>query len=238
MNEPYKQSDPLWGSKHLGTSGLDMSGFGCYVTALAEGMRWQGINVTPGELCDMGNILGWFGPDGMLSAWRLNEIYPLQMVVSKQTKTPAEPPLDIIRDYLNKGYLVILQVDLSPNNHINEGDHFVYCYRIGQGNDLGIKDPFYGTDTVLSEHYGKTIYGYRIFKKIESAKKTPMNIQNNSFVRLTEGPGGFGWYNNGKLYVDDLAKVIACYIAEKEGVRVGASDWDSLIKVNLKNESL
>lgn len=71
-----------------------------------------------------------------------------------------------------------------------------------------------------------------------------MNIQNNTFVQLVEAPGGFGLYLDGKLIIDDLAKIQATWIIRNNGDIKGKiktltlEQWNSLAKINLKGEAI
>lgn len=57
-------------------------------------------------------------------------------------------------------------------------------------------------------------------------------------IQLTEGYGGFAMYKKGKLYIDDLDKIVASVLAAKFGRRVPQVAWDAYPHVNLKNVPL
>jgi len=90
----------------------------------------------------------------------------------------------------NAGHMVILQVDLSPRNGINEGDHYVVIpKRPGlealANNDWIIRDGWYGKETTLCSPSGlddgfkgygpplKSAYGYVAYE-IKSANPAPV----------------------------------------------------------------
>lgn len=78
----YSQTDPQWGSKTLGESGLTMQHFGCTVTAVAQALTLAGHSVTPGDLVDKLNEIGGFTDDkspqgaGLLIWAKVEEAYP------------------------------------------------------------------------------------------------------------------------------------------------------------------
>lgn len=68
------------------------------------------------------------------------------------------------------------------------------------------------------------------------------NIENNSLLQLVEGSGGFGMYLDGKIYIDDVAKILASVIMRNNGKLDGKikaltqEQWNMFEKRNLKNE--
>lgn len=71
-----------------------------------------------------------------------------------------------------------------------------------------------------------------------------LNLPNNTLVQLTEGTGGFGLYVSGKLYIDQLDKIMASWIVRNNGdikgkvAAVTLKDWNSWKHFNLKNEPI
>ena len=69
-------------------------------------------------------------------------------------------------------------------------------------------------------------------------------IANNTLVQLVEGQGGFGLYLDGKIIVDDLAKIIASWLVRNAGKLDGKTRaltqeaWAMFPKYNLKMEKL
>lgn len=69
-------------------------------------------------------------------------------------------------------------------------------------------------------------------------------IINNTLVQLVEGEGGFGLYLDGKIIVDDLAKVIASWILRNNGKLDGKTkaltdaQWRLFDRVNLKMQKV
>ena len=69
-------------------------------------------------------------------------------------------------------------------------------------------------------------------------------IENNSLLQLVEGIGGFGLFLDGKIYVDDTAKILASCIMRNNGDLKGKikpltlDQWNLFDKYNLKCEKL
>lgn len=73
----FRQGDPQWGNKPLGSSGLQMSGWGCLVTDVAQALNSAGYtDVNPGVLVDKLNSIGGFTRDGLLIWAKVVEAYP------------------------------------------------------------------------------------------------------------------------------------------------------------------
>lgn len=255
----YPQGDPSWGRIMLGSSVFNMASSGCFVTALTmAGDALTGTTTTPGEYVNRANEKGMFDSAGLLNGWRIGEIFPgVQETASEQTDlkpskdnfVKMSDALQAIQQAWDRGAAVVLQVDLSPNNGVNEGDHFIYALNWNYG-DPKIIDPWFGTLTTLSEKYGKpekAIYGYRIFELKDNVPMAKhLNLDDNTFVSLVEGSGGFGRYDKVKdiLYVDDTAKLLAQWFAYTKGnmlaprVSVGLKDWNSFKHYSLKGEIL
>ncbi len=71
-----------------------------------------------------------------------------------------------------------------------------------------------------------------------------MKFQENSLLQLVDAPGGFYLFAAGKLYRDDLSKILASFMVRTKGVLTGKTDTITLndlegTKVyNLKNEEV
>ncbi|MFA5350291.1 MAG: hypothetical protein WC357_03035 [Candidatus Omnitrophota bacterium] len=70
------------------------------------------------------------------------------------------------------------------------------------------------------------------------------NFENNTLLQLVEGTGGFGLYLDGKLFVDDLDKILASWLVRNSGNTSGMTRavtneiWESLPKFNLKGDEI
>lgn len=63
----FRQTDPLWGGKHLGKSPYTVKTSGCLLTANADSINRHVMPMTPGKLCDYANANhGFQDPKGYL----------------------------------------------------------------------------------------------------------------------------------------------------------------------------
>ena len=256
----YKQSDPSWGNLPLDSSNYNMAGSGCLVTSIAMSLWGFGHQITPGDLCEAFNAIpgGFSKDDGMMSEWLINLVPGLEDMEfdaieetdldgSKDKRVKMSDAINAITTRLSEGKTVILHVDLSPHNNINDGDHFVLCYD-WNGGDPKIHDPWFGTDTVLSEKYGKptkSIYGYRMLNT-KQQNMPQLNVAENTLIQLTDplSTGGFGLYANGKLYIDEIGKILASWEVRNGGdtrgktLAVNLKDWNNFSHVDLKNNPI
>jgi hypothetical protein len=91
--------------------------------------------------------------------------------------------------------------------------------------------------SMLIRSYGKQF----TFKDLFSM---PMQLNDNWIYQLVEGPGGWAVALDGRLIVDDLAKLLATHIRRNKGDIVGKggeltlAQWQSYPKINLKGESV
>lgn len=89
----------------------------------------------------------------------------------------------------------------------------------------------------------KAAIQYFLIKKTD--KPMPLiTLENDTLVQLVEAPGGFGLYLNGKIIIDDLAKILASFTVRTNGDTKGKvkpltrAQWDSFEHINLKNETI
>lgn len=80
---------------------------------------------------------------------------------------------------------------------------------------------------------------------IEEKTMTKPNIPNNALVILVEGSGSIGLHLDGKIIIDDVAKIMAVFMGRnaKNGQFTGGAvsslkqaDWNLFEKINLKGE--
>lgn len=254
----FPQSDPSWGRIMLGASVYNMASSGCFVCALTEaGDALTGAMITPGDFVNKANEKGMFDIGGLLNGWRIGEIFPgVQETISEQTDlnprkdnfVKMADALQAIQQAWDRGAAVVLQVDLSPNNNVNKGDHFVYCVSWNYG-DPKIIDPFFGTLTTLSEKYGKpekAIYGYRVFELKPSMPTPHINLDDNTLVNLSDGSGGAGRYDKVKdiLYIGEEGKITYQWIQRTKGnmfaprLSINLKEWNKFKHYSLKHEPL
>ncbi|MCI8547784.1 MAG: hypothetical protein HFJ38_02715 [Bacilli bacterium] len=136
----WKQSDSRWGSIHLGNSSDTISSAGCLVTSLAMLIMKYQIPTTitgefnPGTFVESLNVNHGF--DGALFRWDLSAITPSfkrvqNLEVLGQNKNQK---LRIIKDGLDKGYAVMVEVKG------NTGQHWVAVDSVS-GSDVIMMDP-------------------------------------------------------------------------------------------------
>lgn len=186
LNIPlFRQGDPLWGYKKLGTSGLTMAEWGCYVSVLAAILVQLGYpDMTPGKLCDMINAANGFTPDGELDSRIIQDLFPRVMfrkriittanTVSGEAKMTIESAIIYIRKMLRYGHPVALHVDAI--GHDGRADHFVEAIE-ELPSDFMIMDVATGTKFPFSQKYGDIKTG---IKGIRSLSGSPMGYPDNA----------------------------------------------------------
>lgn len=92
-----------------------------------------------------------------------------------------------------------------------------------------------------------SIYVWALKLNIKEKVMTKPNFANNSLVMLVEGTGSIGLYLDGKIIVDDAAKILTVFMARnvKDNKFTGGSvysvklaDWNKFEKYNLKMEKI
>jgi hypothetical protein len=87
---------------------------------------------------------------------------------------------------------------------------------------------------------------YYVGLKLNITEKlmTKPNLKNNTLVQLVSGDGSFGLFLDGRIIVDDTAKILASYLMRNNGKLEGTvaplvqEQWDLFDKVNLKLEPI
>jgi hypothetical protein len=85
----------------------------------------------------------------------------------------------------------------------------------------------------------KDFYYVGLKININEKTMTKPTLKNNTLVQLVSGDGAFGLYLDGKIIVDDTAKILASYIMRNNGKLEGTiaplvqEQWDLFEKVNL-----
>jgi hypothetical protein len=89
-------------------------------------------------------------------------------------------------------------------------------------------------------NYGAVVKYHVNFNK----KETMIDIKNNTLVQEVEKSGQFGLALDGKIIIDDNAKVILTYLMRNSGdikdktMALNKAQWDEFPKINLKRESI
>ena len=87
-------------------------------------------------------------------------------------------------------------------------------------------------------------YYWALKININEKTMTKPKIENNSLLQLVEGEGGFGMFLDGKIYIDDTAKILASVIMRNNGKLDGKikaltlEHWNMFDKYNLKGEKI
>lgn len=131
-------------------------------------------------------------------------------------------------------------------NPTGDWNHAVTCYAYKQDEYWEIFDHY--TQTIKKYAWN---YQFGAIKKFTLTKKTNnptlMQVINNTLYQLVESPGGFALGLDGRLIVDDVAKIQASWISRnsKDGLFTGGrvaqirlADWNSVPHVSLKGEEI
>lgn len=138
----WGQKDSRWGSIELGTSGVNMSDYGCLVTAASMVANYYGSVKDPGQICTALNSSDGFDSDGYLYWGKIP-----QAAGGTISYVTSDASIDSIDSELDSGYPVIVQVVLTGYPHwvvITGHDEATYY----------INDPWYGDKTTLNSRYG------------------------------------------------------------------------------------
>jgi len=120
----------------------------------------------------------------------------------------------------------------SSGHAINYGNHETITI-------IDQYDPQFKQIRALSDFYP---IGLKLNIKEKTMEK-PI-IENNTLVQLVSGPGGFGMYLDGYIFVDNVAEILATVIVRNNGnlnnkiKPLLKEQWDLFPKKNLKNEIL
>lgn len=138
----YKQGDPRWRNQFLGTSTVTIGDYGCAITSIAM----VDSRFDPANPWNPSQVDEWFTNhngyvDGNLVAWdRINSLLP-NTLWQGADPTPSSPaPIQKIKDHLNSGGLVILEVRFGGNP---DAMHFIVGVGYN-GDDIIYNDPYIG----------------------------------------------------------------------------------------------
>lgn len=146
------QRDPVWRDRHFGAStcALTIGQAGCYITGVAEAQRFYNIrtDATPVTVDETATAAGY---TNCLLTWAAIE-NRLGMSITSSGDLNA---------HLDSGKVALLRV--LPENP----EHFVLAMRRA-GSDYVIRNPYYGTEELLSARY-TGVHSYRLL----TPKTTP-----------------------------------------------------------------
>lgn len=143
LPKTYSQNDSQWRIKTLGSKGT-IGDYGCLVTCIAMVCTYFGHEETPSTLNDKLKNNGGFA-NGNLFVWgAITNIYR-DIMYQGQVQTPdalTSAQMQKIKDTLDKGYPVIVQIDTVPAT-TSFDEHWILA--IGyDGDDFIIQDPWDG----------------------------------------------------------------------------------------------
>lgn len=154
----WRQGDPQWGNKSVGSS--NMASIGCFITAHAKALAASGAqlkvnNFNPGVFIDVINANHCLSGNNLDATCALNAVlangYNRQTdrVGVSLTGSIGQKALTI-SNYLNQGYQIILRVKAEPNQH------WVYVTGIS-GSTIYMSDPASNGKTVLPTYNDKGV---------------------------------------------------------------------------------
>jgi len=126
-------------------------------------------------------------------------------------------------------------------NPTGDWNHAVTCYGYKMNEYWEIYDHYSQTKKKYAWNYEFGAINKFTLQKI---KPTSMTVQDNVLYQLVEGLGGFALGLDGRLIIDDVAKILASWEVRNNGDTKGMtkavrqSDWNSVQHVNLKGESI
>lgn len=154
----WRQGDPQWGNKSVGSS--NMASIGCFITAHAKALAASGAqlkvnNFNPGVFIDVINANHCLSGNNLNATCALNAVlangYNRQTdrVGVSLTGSIGQKALTI-SNYLNQGYQIILRVKAEPNQH------WVYVTGVS-GSTIYMSDPASNGKTVLPTYSDKGV---------------------------------------------------------------------------------
>lgn len=154
----WRQGDPQWGNKSVGSS--NMASIGCFITAHAKALAASGAqlkvnNFNPGVFIYVINANHCLSGNNLDATCALNAVlangYNRQTdrVGVSLTGSIGQKALTI-SNYLNQGYQIILRVKAEPNQH------WVYVTGVS-GSTIYMSDPASNGKTVLPTYSDKGV---------------------------------------------------------------------------------
>ncbi len=154
----WRQGDPQWGNKSVGSS--NMATIGCFITAHAKALAASGAqlkvnNFNPGVFIDVINANHCLSGNNLNATCALNAVLAngydrnTDRVGVSLTGSIGQKALTI-SNYLNQGYQIILRVKAEPNQH------WVYVTGVS-GSTIYMSDPASNGKTVLPTYSDKGV---------------------------------------------------------------------------------
>lgn len=152
--------------------------------------------------------------------------------------------LDHIMEALKSSPLQVTVKYASGEGNLNptgDWNHAVTCYGYKENEYWKIYDHYSQTKKKYAWNYEFGAINKFTLQKI---KPTFMTVQDNVLYQLVEGLGGFALGLDGRLIIDDVAKILASWEVRNNGDTKGMTkavrqaDFDSVPHINLKGESI
>jgi hypothetical protein len=174
----YNQRDPKWASKLLGFNKepkYTIGDYGCLITTISTYLTAIKLKETPetldAKLKALGADVGYVKGTGLYIWSSLAKIHPDVTMFYESPRwdgvdTPQDA-FDSMRDLIENGYFVIIEVDFDPTLN-GEQSHFVGGCGVDEKGEILIADPWTGTLVPLST-YGdpvKSVYSFKTYAPI------------------------------------------------------------------------
>lgn len=177
MSNIFTQKDARWKNIKLGFGNGTIGNYGCYLTALSQGLVDFGHDFTPRTF---NNFLKekqlWTGPyNNYIDVNRLPDELP--DIFTSYKRINEWPGFESLEWYLSRDYIVLGKV--SAKGIGGSGSHFVRIVDTKNSTMTIIQDPWYGTTDPVTKHYGSygNILGLRVFGVKKYSKPMPDELQ-------------------------------------------------------------
>lgn len=261
MGQIFKQGDTAWGSIVIGHdlktgSPLTMAGSGCAITSLCQAFNDHGLTTdNPGIMANKLLGAGAIAPNGDINWIEAAKLYGAHYDADNSGQTVLYLGKISMKDALTRifsaylaGKMVLVQLDLSPHNGQNQGDHFADMSKY-DGVDMEIKDPWFGWQGLINavhdgfQGYGtpdKAVYGFRIFSKVTApitagSGLNPASFSSLELVKKGDGNGELACFHDGKMLRGSQGDVLAYYMALKFGNFVSTDTFNQYPSFDIKN---
>ena len=201
LDVPYfSQKDAAWGNSYMGSSGVQVKGYGCTMTCTAMVLRYYGVDTNPGLLNSWLSSHGGYTGDGSLN-WGVPATYSGGKATygGKLSLSGNSADSASINNELNAGHPVIVKVATGSKTYPY---HWVVLTG-KEGSSYRINDPYWGYTSLSS--FSNKIYDAAIYRGTtppptsepiwEGSLDLPANGAN---VRGLQEISGWGWDKSGK----------------------------------------
>lgn len=218
----YFQNDPQFSSHQLGSSTIGL--IGCLLCDITNILNLFGHNINPNELAD------WLrdnqGLSGNFFKWdaipRLYSDIKLGGVIAGLTDPLTKSQMDAIRNKVDKGWPVLLQIDTIPSTS-DLDEHWVDVVDY-DGDDFIVFDPWDGATKRITS-WGvapqNLIYAYAWYEGKQTVVETLISIATNLYELLVKK--STQWDKTASKYVpskdpkdtlfEDVQSVVAGYLS-------------------------